>query len=228
MQPNYLFSPPPRVSLPVQGAVPRFPVRRVYCIGRNYADHVAELGNRLEGQPPYFLKPAEALDSSGQFPYPSQSEDVHHEVEVLVALKAGGSNISAEEALSAVCGYGLALDMTCRDLQSKAKKAGHPWEIAKSFEASAPAGPLHLVEDVGHLTSGRLALSVNDELRQEGDLSQMIWPVPELISFLSRYYTLAAGDVILTGTPAGVGPVAVGDHLRAICDGLSPLEVTVV
>lgn len=224
---DYIFTPAPRPSLPVVGSAARFPIRRVYCIGRNYADHVAELGNTPEQQPPFFLKPAEALDPSGIFPYPSQSRDVHHEVELMVALQSGGGDIRQEAALSHVCGYGLALDMTCRDLQSQAKTKGHPWEIAKSFESSAPAGPLHLVADVGHPATGALSLTVNGEPRQAGDLNQMIWPVPALIAHLSRYFTLAAGDVILTGTPAGVGPVAVGDQLHATCAGLSPLDVTV-
>lgn len=226
---NYVISPPLLPSLPVKDSDQRFPVRRVYCIGRNYAAHAVEMGHDPNREPPFFfLKSGDCLDTSGQFPYPSQSTDVHHEVELLVALGRGGRDISVADALEYVWGYGLALDMTRRDLQTAAKTAGRPWEVGKSFDHSAPAGPLVPARAIGHPDQGHLTLHVNEELRQEGDLSQMIWKIPEMIAHLSKYFRLEAGDVILTGTPAGVGPVQRGDELVVRCAGFDPLQVTVV
>ncbi len=206
-----------------------FPVRRVYCIGRNFAAHAIEMGHDPDREPPFFFqKNPDSLDASGRFPYPGQSKDVHHEVELLIALRSGGSDIPVGQALDHVWGYGLCLDMTRRDLQAQAKKAGRPWEIGKAFEQSAPVGPVVPVAQAGHPDAGRIALTVNGDLRQEGDLNQMIWKVPEMIAYLSRYFTLAPGDVILGGTPAGVGPVAPGDTMVASIDGLGALTVTVV
>lgn len=206
-----------------------FPVRRVYCIGRNFAAHAVEMGHDPDREPPFFFqKTPDSLDPSGQFPYPPKTSDVHHEVELLVALKSGGTDIPVDTALDHVWGYGISLDMTRRDLQGEAKKLGRPWEIGKSFERSGPVGPLHPVTQVGHPSEGRIALTVNGETRQEGDLNQMIWKVPEMIAYLSEYFTLAPGDVIMAGTPAGVGPVARGDVMEAAIDGLGTLTVTVI
>jgi len=226
---EYVIAPPPQASLPVQGSAALFPVRRVYCIGRNYAAHAVEMGHDPDREPPFFFqKTPDSLDASGRFPYPVMSSDVHHEAELLVALGTGGSDIAEADALAHVWGYCLALDMTRRDLQGVAKKAGRPWEIGKSFEAAAPVGPLCPVAEVGHPDTGALTLTVNGETRQQGDLNQMIWKVPEMIAHLSRYYTLAAGDVILTGTPSGVGPVARGDVLELTCAPFPPLRIDVV
>lgn len=215
--------------IPVAGSARMFPVRRVYCVGRNYADHAREMGHDPDREPPFFFqKNPDNLFAGADFPYPPQSQDVHHEVELLVALGSGGRDIPPEAALSHVWGYGVALDMTRRDLQAAAKKAGRPWEIGKAFEQSAPVAPIHPVAEVGHPASGAITLSVNGELRQSGDLAQMIWSVPEIIACLSAHFTLAAGDVILTGTPAGVGPVRRGDRMEAAIDGLGGLSVTVV
>ena len=225
---DFVITPPATPSIPVKGGG-AFPVRRVYCIGRNYAAHAVEMGHDPDREPPFFFqKNPNNLDASGQFPYPPKSTDVHHEVELLVALSSGGVDISVEDALDCVWGYAAALDMTRRDLQGNAKKMGRPWEIGKAFERSAPVGCLHPATETGHLIQGDIRLEVNDEKRQSGDLNQMIWKVPEMISYLSQYFELAAGDVILSGTPAGVGPVARGDRLRASIAGLEPLEVQVI
>ena len=206
-----------------------FPVRRVYCIGRNYAAHAVEMGHDPDREPPFFFqKNPDNLDASGDFPYPAHSSDVHHEVELLVALKSGGSNIAIDKALDHVWGYGVCLDMTRRDLQGIAKKMGRPWEIGKAFERSGPVGPVHPVSDVGHPENGRIELQVNGKIAQEGDLNQMIWKVPEMISYLSEYFDLAAGDVIMAGTPSGVNAVSRGDVMTATIDGLGALTVKVV
>ncbi|WP_417672248.1 fumarylacetoacetate hydrolase family protein [Roseibium sp.] len=206
-----------------------FPVRRVYCIGRNYAAHAIEMGHDPDREPPFFFqKNPNNLDQTGEFPYPVKSEDVHHEVELLVALKSGGTNIPVEKALDHVYGYAVCLDMTRRDLQGVAKKMGRPWEIGKAFERSAPTGPVVPVEKTGHLDHGKVTLHVNGELKQDGDLNQMIWKVPEMIAYLSEYFELAAGDVIMSGTPSGVGPVVKGDKMEARIEGLDPLLVSVI
>lgn len=225
----HVIDPPAMPALPVEGTDATFPVRRVYCIGRNYAAHAVEMGHDPDREPPFFFqKNPDNLDPSGQFPYPSRSEDVHHEVEIAVMLKSGGTGIAVEDALDHVYGYAIALDMTRRDLQGEAKKAGRPWEIGKAFERSAPIGPVHPVKVVGHPTEGAVTLEIDGTIRQEGDLAQMIWKVPEMISYLSDHFELAAGDVILSGTPSGVGPVARGDVLTARVDGLGEITVTVV
>ena len=225
---DYIVPPPPVIALPVAGNSARFPVRRVYCIGRNYAAHAREMGHDPTREAPFFFQKNAGNLTAGDFPYPSESADVHHEVELLVALGSGGVSIAVDQALSCVWGYGIALDMTRRDRQAEAKAAGRPWEVGKAFEHSAPCGPLHAVATVGHPSAGRIALSVNGQARQSGDLAQMIWSVPEIIGTLSRYFTLAAGDVILTGTPEGVGPVVRGDVMEASIAGLGALSVRVV
>lgn len=226
--PEYVIAPAETVWVPVEGGG-RFPVRRVYCIGRNYAAHAVEMGHDPDREPPFFFqKNPDNLDASGSFPYPPRSSDVHHEVELVVALGRGGRDIPADEALGCVWGYGVGLDMTRRDLQAEAKKLGRPWEIGKAFEHSAPVGPLVPASRTGHPSAGRITLKVNGELRQEGDLNQMIWKVPEMISYLSEYFELRPGDVILTGTPAGVGAVVAGDVMEAEVEGVGRLRVTVV
>jgi len=226
---QYVISSPTIVELPVAGTDDKFPVRRVYCIGRNYAAHAIEMGHDPDREPPFFFqKNPNNLDPSGEFPYPPQSEDVHHEIEMAVMLKSGGENISVESALDHVYGYALSLDMTRRDLQGAQKKMGRPWEIGKAFERSAPVGDIHTVSRVGHLHQGRVELKVNGEVKQEGDLNQMIWKVPEMIAYLSDYFELSAGDVILSGTPAGVGPVATGDVMEASVAGIGSMTVKVV
>ncbi len=226
---DYVIDAPRPVTLPVAGTDARFPVRRVYCIGRNYAAHAIEMGHDPDREDPFFFqKNPDNLDTSGEFPYPPKSSDVHHEIEIAVMLKSGGTNIPLERALDHVYGYALALDMTRRDLQGEMKKAGRPWEIGKAFERSAPVGPVHPVSEVGHPDHGRVALTVNGELRQEGDLNQMIWKVPEMISYLSDYFELAAGDVILSGTPSGVAAVEKGDTMDLSVEGLGHMTVKVV
>lgn len=206
-----------------------FPVRRVYCIGRNFASHAVEMGHDPDREPPFFFqKNPDNLDPSGQFPYPPHSSDVHHEVELLVALKSGGTNIPIDKALDHVWGYAVSLDMTRRDLQGEAKKMGRPWEIGKAFERSAPVGPVFSVSQIGHPYQGRVTLMVNEDLRQDGDLNQMIWKVPEMISYLSEYFELQPGDVIMAGTPSGVNAVQTGDSIVATIEGVGTLSVTVV
>lgn len=225
---DYVIPAPAVPTIPVEGGG-AFPVRRVYCIGRNYAAHAVEMGHDPDREPPFFFqKNPNNLDASGQFPYPPHTKDVHHEVELLVALKSGGTNIKLEDALSHVYGYGVCLDMTRRDLQGEAKKMGRPWEIGKAFELSGPVGPVQPVAKVGHPDKGRIAVSVNGQPRQEGDLNQMIWKVPEMISYLSEYFELQAGDVIMAGTPSGVGAVERGDVMDCVIDGVGTLRVTVV
>jgi fumarylpyruvate hydrolase len=225
---THVIPAPPQHAIPVAGGG-TFPVRRVYCIGRNYAAHTVEMGGDPDREAPFFFqKNPDALDPSGEFPYPPHTADVHHEVELLVALGSGGSDIPVESALDHVWGYGISIDMTRRDLQGEAKKAGRPWEIGKSFERSAPVGPLHPAARIGHPDRGRISLTVNGALRQEGDLGQMIWKVAEIIAHLSTHYVLAPGDVILTGTPSGVGPVVRGDVMEAAIEGLGSLSVRVV
>jgi fumarylpyruvate hydrolase len=225
---RYVIDPPPTPSLPVPGGG-LFPVRRVYCIGRNYAAHAVEMGGDPNREPPFFFqKNPDDLDASGRFPYPRRSRNVHHEVELAVALAAGGEDIPVERALECVWGYAVAIDMTRRDLQDEAKKLQRPWEIAKAFARSAPVGELVPASTIGHPARGAITLAVDGELRQAGDLAQMIWKVPEIVAVLSQYFTLAAGDVILTGTPAGVGPVERGQVMEAVIEGVGTLRVEVV
>ena len=224
-----VIAPPPQACVPIRGSDALFPVRRVYCIGRNYAAHAIEMGHDPNREAPFFFqKNPDNIDCGGAFPYPAHSADVHHEVEMVVALKSGGTDIPVAQALDHVWGYGLGLDMTRRDLQGEAKKLGRTWEIGKAFERSAPMGPLAPAAQIGHPDHGAVTLRVNGALRQEGDLSQLIWKTPEMIAYLSRYFALAPGDLIMTGTPSGVGPVARGDVLAAHVAGVGDLTVTVV
>lgn len=227
--PDFIFPPPRQVSLPIAGIAARFPVRRIYGIGRNYAEHAREMGHDPARELPfYFQKNADDIVTGGAFPYPAGTNDVHHEIELVVALERGGKDIPADRALDGVYGYAVGLDMTRRDLQGAAKKAGRPWEIAKAFDASAPMGEIVPATVCGHPAKGAITLEINGERRQTGDLSDLIWSVPELIAHISSQVTLAPGDLIMTGTPAGVGPVQRGDVLEGRIEGVGTLSVTVV
>jgi fumarylpyruvate hydrolase len=220
---------PPVIHAPIRGSDKTFPVRRVYCIGRNYAAHAIEMGHDPDREPPFFFqKNPDNLDFTGQFPYPDKTSDVHHEVEMVVVLGKGGTNIPVDKALDCVWGYAVGLDMTRRDLQGEAKKMGRPWEVGKAFERSGPMGPIVPASEIGHPDHGLVQLKVNSEVRQTGDLNQLIWKVQEMISYLSDYFELAPGDVIMTGTPAGVGAVVKGDVMEAHVEGVGDLTVTVV
>lgn len=214
---TFAFAPATPVRLPIVGSVLRFPVHRVYCVGRNYAEHVKEMGGEVGRDPPFFFaKPPDALVTDGRFPYPTLSNDVHHEVELVVALGPGAR----------IFGHAVGLDMTMRDLQAAAKKQGRPWEVAKGFDHSAPIGAILPAETA--LPSGAITLDVNGQRRQTGDLAEMIWSVPEIIAELGKLFTLQPGDLIFTGTPAGVGPVARGDSLHAEIAGVGTLTVDVI
>lgn len=221
---------PQPVLLPVEGTNETFPVRRVYCVGRNYADHAIEMGHDPSREPPFFFQknPDNLLPAGQDFPYPPLSSNVHYEVECVVALKSGGSNISVENALDHVWGYGVGIDMTRRDMQDGLKKMGRSWEGAKAFEFSAPISPLVPASKIGHPDKGAVWLDVNGARKQSGDLDQMIWKTAEIIAELSKVFALAAGDVIMTGTPAGVGPVVKGDIMECGVDGVGRLTVKVV
>jgi fumarylpyruvate hydrolase len=227
---NYVFNPPAVTAVPVRGTKQLFPVRRVYCVGRNYAEHAIEMGHDPNKEPPFFFQknPDNLVVGRNEFPYPSATSDVHHEIELVVFLAKGGENIPAERALAHVYGYAVGLDMTRRDLQGEAKKMGRPWEVGKAFEDSAPCGDIVPVSEIGHPSSGAIWLKVNGKTVQQGDLNQLIWKVPETIAYLSGLFRLAPGDVIMTGTPAGVGPVRRGDELLGHIDGVGDLKVKVV
>lgn len=226
---RYAVPAPEIPTVPVADSDTHFPVHRIYCVGRNYADHAREMGHDPDREPPFFFQknPGNVV-TDGRFPYPPLSKDVQFEVELVVALGAGGSNLDPAAAGGLIFGYAVGLDMTRRDLQGAAKKLGRPWEVGKAFEASAPIGPVVPASVVGHLASGAIWLDVNGVRRQSGDLGQMIWSIPQQIAILSTLFTLRAGDLVMTGTPAGVGPIAVGDRMRAHVDGLPALEVVVV
>ncbi len=225
---SFVIPPPPRVAIPVEGETGLFPVRRVYCVGRNYVEHAREMGHDPDREEPFFFQKApDALAQGGRFPYPVRTQDVHHEVELVVALAKGGRDIPVEQALDCIYGYAVGLDMTRRDLQAVAKKAGRPWEVAKSFDGSAPIGPIIPAARIGHPSKGAVWLEVNGERRQTGDLSQLIWRIDETISYLSGLFELAPGDLIFTGTPAGVGAVKPGDRMHAHVEGVGDLRIEV-
>lgn len=230
MTTSFVIAAPAIPSLPVVGDSKRFPVNRIYCVGRNYADHAREMGHDPDREPPFFfMKPATAIVTDGQaMAYPALSKDVHHELEMVVAIGKGGSNISANHALDHVWGYGLGLDMTRRDLQGEAKKMGRPWDTGKAFDQSAPCSALVPVSQCGHLSKGRIYLKVNGQVKQDGDLAMMIWNVPETIAYLSTLFTLMPGDLIFSGTPAGVAAVQPGDVLEGHVDGLPVLHTKIV
>ncbi|MAF08272.1 MAG: 5-carboxymethyl-2-hydroxymuconate isomerase [Acidiferrobacteraceae bacterium] len=220
---------PPQALLPVTDCDEVFPVHRIYCVGRNYAAHAVEMGHDPDREAPFFFQknPDNLVPGGGEFPYPDRSTDVQHEVELVVALQHGGSNIAAGQALACVFGYAVGLDMTRRDLQGEMKRQGRPWEIGKAFEHSAPCSAIAPASSIGHPQQGSITLEKNGELCQAGDLAQMIWKVAEIISELSRYFLLCPGDLIFTGTPSGVGPVERGDALHGTIEGVGALTVTV-
>jgi fumarylpyruvate hydrolase len=226
---EFVITAPAAPSVAVAGSSARFPVRRVFCVGRNYAAHAREMGSDPNREPPFFFtKPADAVvPASGAVPYPPSTQDLHHEIELVVALKAGGKDIDAAQALDLVWGYGVGLDLTRRDLQAVAKDAGRPWDMAKGFDASAPCSALHPVSDVGHPSEARIWLEVNGTLRQEGNLNEMIWPIADVIASLSRLVTLAPGDLIYSGTPSGVGALQPGDRVRGGVDGVGTFELAI-
>ncbi|MCS0588848.1 fumarylacetoacetate hydrolase family protein [Massilia norwichensis] len=226
---GFAITPPDTPALAIAGSDQTFPLRRVFCVGRNYAAHAREMGADPDREPPFFFtKPADAVvPASGTLPYPPATKDLHHEVELVVALKEGGADIAPEQALDKVWGYAVGLDLTRRDLQAVAKKDGRPWDMAKGFDASAPCSPLQSVSMTGHPQGCRIWLEVNGQLKQEGKLNEMIWPVADVIAYLSRFVTLAPGDLIFTGTPAGVDALQPGDHVRGGVDGVTTFELTV-
>lgn len=229
---KYAIPLPPVYMLAIAGSDEAFPVNRVYCVGRNYAAHAREMGKDPDRDPPFFfMKPACAVvqaDSKGiEIPYPPMTKNFHHEVELVVTIGKGGKNIPVEDALAHVHGYAVGLDMTRRDLQLEARDKGRPWEFGKSFAQSAPIGPVSPVSKIGHLSTATIALTVNDQPRQTSDIEKLIWSVAESISYLSQYETLEPGDVIMTGTPEGVGAVVAGDVMRAHIDGLGEIIVKV-
>jgi fumarylpyruvate hydrolase len=227
--PDYVIQPAPIPTLPVAGTDKVFPIRRVYCVGRNYAEHAIEMGHDPTREPPFFFqKNPDNVVTDGRFPYPPKTKDVHHEIELVVALGKGGADIPAEKALDCVYGYAVGLDMTRRDLQGEAKKMGRPWEVGKAVEASAPCGPIVPAAKIGHPAKGAVWLDVNGQRRQSGDLSQLIWNIPDTIAYLSGLFTLAPGDVIMTGTPAGVGAVKKGDVMKGGVEGVGEIEVRVI
>lgn len=226
---SYVLPPPPRVAIPVAGGG-AFPVRRVFCVGRNYAAHAREMGGDPNREPPFFFtKPADALLPGGaDMPYPPATADLHHEMELVVAIGRGGAGITEDAALDHVWGYAAGLDMTRRDLQAQAKKDGRPWDMAKGFDHSAPIGLLHPAATIGHPARGRIALSVNGAPRQSGDLADQIWRVPEVVACLSRLVALAPGDLIFTGTPEGVAAAVRGDVLEGEIEGVGTVRTRLV
>lgn len=231
---TYVFTPPSVVSVPVVNSDKKFAVRRVYCVGRNYAAHAVEMGFDPDREPPFFFcKPADAVVpvENGQeysLPYPSETNNLHYEAELVAVIGKAGTNISVDDALDHVWGYAVGLDMTRRDLQLKMREMGRPWEIGKAFDFSAPIGPIYPVEQVGHISSGAIGLTVDGEKRQLSDVKKLIWSVAETVAYLSTLFALEPGDLIFTGTPEGVGAVERGEQMRVHVEGLNELIVNVV
>jgi len=225
---GYAIPAPPVTTVPVVGGDP-FPVRRIFCVGRNYAAHTREMGHDPERELPFFFtKPADALLLTGSvMPYPPKTEDLHHEIELVVAIGKGGADIPEKLALDHVYGYAVGLDMTRRDIQGEAKKLGRPWDMGKGFDHSAPIAPIHKASEVGHIDHGAIWLKVNGEIRQTSDVKELIWSVPEIIAFLSGFVELKPGDLIFSGTPEGVAAVGRGDKLHGHVDKLTDLEVAI-
>lgn len=225
MQETYAVPAAPRPTVAVEGRGPRFPVRRIFCVGRNYPEHSREMGFTDRAPPFFFTKPADVVMPSGSaVPYPPRTLNLHHEVELVVALGRGGRDVLVGDALELVFGYAVGNDLTRRDVQAAAKEAGRPWDTAKGFDHAAPLSPIVPAMTCGHPSSGRIWLEVNGELRQQGDLADMIWSVPEVIAELSTWFELAPGDLIFTGTPAGVGPLVAGDRVQGGVEGVGILE----
>ncbi|WP_447982718.1 fumarylacetoacetate hydrolase family protein [Achromobacter kerstersii] len=231
---SFVFAPPAPVAVPVAGSQDTFPVRRVYCVGRNYAAHAREMGFDPDREPPFFFcKPADAVvpvadGHTLELPYPPETANLHYEIELVAAIGKGGANIAVGDALQHVWGYAVGLDMTRRDLQMKMREAGRPWELGKAFDQSAPIGPLHPAEAVRNINQAAIWLQVNGADKQRSDIGKLIWSVAETIAYLSKYFRLEAGDLIYTGTPEGVGPVVRGDKMTGGVDGLGTLNVQMV
>ena len=230
MSSKFIIPIPPVPSLAIRGDDRRFPVHRIYCVGRNYAAHAVEMGHDPDRESPFFFQknPDNLLPDGSDFPYPDKTEDLHYELELVVALASGGRNIALESALDCILGYAVGLDMTRRDLQEQAKKMGRPWDVGKAFDHSAPCSTIVPAHTIGHPDTGAVWLKVNGENRQNGDLNQMIWKVPEIIAYLSGLFTVSPGDLIYTGTPAGVGATVRGDTLHGGVAGVAELEISVV
>jgi fumarylpyruvate hydrolase len=225
---TYVIPQPPQAVIPVAGTDKYFPVRRLWCVGRNYVEHIKEMGQDVREPPFFFAKPADAIVADGgTVPYPSLTKDMHHEVELVVALKSGGRNIATEKAPASIYGYGVGIDLTRRDLQIASRDIKRPWEIGKAFDHSAPCGALRAAAEIGHPAKGRIMLKVNGQVRQDGNLDQMIWKVPEIIAKLSEMVELAAGDIIMTGTPSGVAATVAGDRIECEIEGVGTLQVTI-
>jgi fumarylpyruvate hydrolase len=228
---SYVIPAPRQATVPVVGGG-EFPVRRIYCVGRNYAEHAQEMGFTGREPPFFFLKPADAVlpvadGTTGEMAYPPLTKNLHHEIELVVAVGTGGRDIAVEDAARHIWGYAIGLDMTRRDLQGEMKKQGRPWCIGKGFDQSAPIGPIHPMAATGELTRGAITVAVNGQPRQKGDLSELIWSVNETIATLSQAWTLQPGDLVFTGTPAGVGAVVAGDVMEGAIEGLGTLRVAV-
>jgi len=227
-QKSYVIAPPPQAAIAVAATGKYFPVRRLWCVGRNYVEHIKEMGQDVREPPFFFAKPPDAIVADGgTVPYPSLTTDMHHEVELVVALKSGGRNIKSEKARDCIYGYGVGIDLTRRDLQIASRNIKRPWEIGKAFDYSAPCGPLRAAAEIGHPEKGRITLKVSGQLRQDGDLDQMIWKVPEIISKLSEMVELAAGDIIMTGTPSGVAATVAGDQIECEIERVGKLRVAI-
>lgn len=225
---SFVFNPPPTPSVAIEGTDARFPVRRIFCVGRNYADHAREMGKDPDREPPFFFtKPADAVcDSGSTVPYPPLTSNFHHEVELVVAIGSEAQNVSVEDALSFVWGYGVGIDLTRRDLQLQARDLGRPWDWGKAFDMSAPCGPLRKA-DRGHLQSERIRLEVNGSTRQDATLHELIWSVSEIVSLCGASVVLRPGDLIFTGTPAGVSAITKGDRLVGSIEGLSDVAIEI-
>ncbi len=224
---SFVFAPAPQPSVAIAGSDQRFPVRRIFCVGRNYAEHAREMGMDDRDPPFFFTKPTDAVvDSGAAIPFPPLTSNLHHEIELVIAIGKGGADIALEAALDHVYGYAVGIDLTRRDLQFAARDVGRPWDWGKAFDNSAPCSPVHRVADVGHLTSGRIWLSVDGVVRQDGRIDDLIWSVPEIIRAASQSVTLAPGDLIYTGTPAGVGAIERGQKLMGGIEGLGEITLT--
>lgn len=225
---GYVSTPPQTPSVAVSGSEDRFAVRRIYCVGRNYLAHIREMGNDERDPPFFFGKPADCIrETGGTVAYPPQTDNLHYEIEMVVAIGKGGRDIAPSDVHDHIWGAAVGIDLTRRDMQLVAKEMGRPWDLSKGFDGAAPISPLTPLADVPSLSSGRIWLSVNDEIRQEGDLSEMIWPVAEHVSILSHAVALQPGDLIFTGTPAGVGPVRPGDRIAGGVEGLTDIEIAI-
>ena len=225
----YVVTPPATVGVPVNGTGDLFPVRRIFCVGRNYAAHAREMGHDPDREPPFFFfKPADTVvDDNSTVPYPPETKNFHYEIELVVAIGAGGIDVPVEKALDHVWGYGVGIDLTRRDLQLQAREQGRPWDWGKGFDRSAPMAPLRSVSEVGHPSHGRIWLAVDGAVKQESDIAKLIWPVPDIIAICSRSIELKPGDIIMTGTPEGVGPVKAGETMTGGIDGLGEIRIPV-